>query len=134
MHLNESISKKCVDFLAISETKLDDSFTSAQFHADGLSLHRQDYTCSSGGILLYVRSDIAHRRIRKFECNFDGIQSICMELNLGKMISVADNVFLQNFGRMSDAQCVSYNDLVYVGDMNCAPPKKQYYSKFLWYV
>ena len=44
----------------------------------------QDYTCSSGGILLYVRSDIAHRRIRKFECNFDGIESICMELNLGK--------------------------------------------------
>ena len=120
MHLHEILSKNSVDFLAISETKFDDSFTSAQFHADGISLHRQDYTCSSGGILLYVRSDIAHRRIRKFECNFDGIESICMELNLGKtktMISVisrhprvADNVFLQNLGRMADAQCVSYDD------------------------
>ena len=45
------------------------------------SVHRQDYTCSSGGILLYVRSDIAHRRIRKFEWHFDGMESICMELN-----------------------------------------------------
>ena len=131
MHLHEILSKKSVDFLAISETKLDDSFTSAQFHAGGFPLHRQDCTCSSGGILLYVRSDIAHRRIRKFECNFDSIESICMELNLGKtktMISViykhprvADNVFLQNLGRMADAQCVSNDDFVYVGDMNCAP-------------
>ena len=32
---------------------------------------------------------------------------------------VADNVFLENLGGMADAQCVSYYDLVYVGDMNC---------------
>ena len=84
MHLHEILCRKSVYFIAISETKLDDNFTSAQFHTDGFSLHRQDYTCSSGSILLYVRSDIAHRRIRKFECNFDGIESICIELNLGK--------------------------------------------------
>ena len=58
MHLHEILCKKSVDFLAISETKLDDSFTSAQFHADGFSLHRQDYTCSSGGILSSMSDQI----------------------------------------------------------------------------
>ena len=43
---------------------------------------------------------------------------------------VADNVFLQNLGRMADAQCVSYDDLVYVGDMNCAPKKSNTIQTF----
>ena len=48
-----------LDILLISETKLDDSFPSAQFLLDGFSKpYRLDRRSNGGGILLYIRDDI----------------------------------------------------------------------------
>ena len=48
-----------MDLLLISETKLDDSFPTAQFQMKGFSVpYRYDRNRKSGGLLLYIRKDI----------------------------------------------------------------------------
>ena len=44
--------------MAIAETKLDSSFPSAQFYVEDFTLHRQDLTALSGGLIVYIRSDL----------------------------------------------------------------------------
>ena len=51
--------KGTVDVLMISETKIDESFPTANFLIDGFSQpYRIDQNSSGGGIMLYVREDI----------------------------------------------------------------------------
>ena len=66
-----------VDILLVSETKLDDSFPTAQFLLDGFSKpYRLDRCSNGGGILLYVKDDISsrllidHRLPENVECLF----------------------------------------------------------------
>ena len=53
------IVKNNVDVLMISETKLDDSFPTAQFLLHGFrEPYRLDRNSKGGGIMLYIREDI----------------------------------------------------------------------------
>ena len=53
------IIKNNVDILMISETKLDDSFPTAQFLLPGFSApYRPGTNSNGGGIMLYIREDI----------------------------------------------------------------------------
>ena len=56
------LTQNLMDFLFASETKIDSSFTNAQFHINDFKLHRSDRNCHGGGILAYVRSDLPNRR------------------------------------------------------------------------
>ena len=56
------LSEGLADIFAISETKLDDSFPLSQFSVTDFSIHRKDRNRHGGGIMLYVRSNIPHRR------------------------------------------------------------------------
>ena len=50
---------KNIDALLTSETKIDSSFPSAQFHLEGYATpHRLDRNANGGGIPLYIREDI----------------------------------------------------------------------------
>ena len=69
--------------MAIDETKLDSSFPSAQFSVEDFTLHRQDLTALSGGLIVYIRSDLPHRRHKYAEVNFDGFESLCIEVTIG---------------------------------------------------
>ena len=71
--LQKILSKRHVDFLAISESKLDNSFPDSQFQADGFKIYRHDRSSKSGGLLLYIRENIPHRRLTQYESNCDGI-------------------------------------------------------------
>ena len=61
--LHEVLSKNCLDYFAISETKLDGSFPDAQFNVNDFNILREDNTAASGGLMVYIRSDIPHRRL-----------------------------------------------------------------------
>ena len=50
--------KDYVDLLLISETKIDSSFATAQFHIDGYTIHRRDRDKNGGGLLFYLREDV----------------------------------------------------------------------------
>ena len=49
--------KDNTDILLISETKVDYSFPTAQFHIDGYTIYRRDTNENGGGLLLYIRDD-----------------------------------------------------------------------------
>ena len=72
---NKFEAVKCVlndglmDIFALSESKIDESFPNAQFIVNDFSLHRKDRNRFGGGILLYMRSDIPHRRRYDLELN-----------------------------------------------------------------
>ena len=72
-----------IDVLFISETKLDDSFSSAQFRLKRFcTRYRLDRNSKRSGLLLYFREDIPSRFLNSgFTCN---IETIPVEINLRK--------------------------------------------------
>ena len=134
------LSNRKVDLLVISESKLDSTFPYAQFNVDGFCIYRQDYTASSGGLLVYMRSDIAHRRLVQHEINMDGIESRCIEVHNNKLRrvnvciykhpSVSDTVFLTHLSQMADRLLIICPDIVFIGDMNCCPKKSDAIKEF----
>jgi hypothetical protein len=121
------------DYLAISETKLDDSFPDAQFRVNGYDLIRQDHTCSSGGILIYIRSDIPYRRLKEIEHNDNGVESVSIEIVIGnaktiitclyKHPSVKNNIFKTIFSDIANKAYQYSSDVIFIGDINCDPKK-----------
>ena len=80
INVRDSLKVMPVDILAISETKLDDSFPNAQFHINGYRVFRKDRNQYGGGVLVYVRSDIPGRQMREQEMTHT--ESIAIELNV----------------------------------------------------
>ena len=74
---------KNTDTFLISDTKLDDSFLSAQFKIEGfITPYRYDRNDKGGGFLLYIREDIPSRLLKsKSQCN---VKSLSAEINLKK--------------------------------------------------
>ena len=56
------LSEGLVDIFAISESKLDDSFPLSHFNVTDFSNHRKDRNRHGGGLMIYVCSEIPHRR------------------------------------------------------------------------
>ena len=72
-----------IDIFLISETKLDDSFPSAQFLIKGFSaLYRFDRNSKGVGLLFYTREDIPSK-ILTYSSNCD-IKTYLIEINLRK--------------------------------------------------
>ena len=68
----------------IAETKIDASFTTAQFLLDNYHQRfRLDINSKSGGILVYVKSSVPSRKL-KCDVLLKSIQAIPFELNLRK--------------------------------------------------
>ncbi|XP_062606082.1 uncharacterized protein LOC134267896 [Saccostrea cucullata] len=63
--------------LFLAETKLDDSFPDAQFAVDNYTLWRADRNKHGGGVLAYLRSDVAGDRKPTLE--FKDIESVGIE-------------------------------------------------------
>jgi hypothetical protein len=54
--------------LIIAETKLDNTFINSQFAVDNYHLWRADRNSRGGGLLVYMRSDLACDRKNNLEC------------------------------------------------------------------
>ena len=62
-----------VDIVMISETKIDDSFSTKQFLIEGFTTpYRLDQNGSGGGILVYIREDIPSKLIPTGFSNREG--------------------------------------------------------------
>ena len=120
-----------IDILLISETKIDDSFPSNQFHIKGFSLpYRLDRDCNGGGLLLYIRDDIPSRILNNFpvtntvECFFVEINIykikwlICVNYNPSK-----SNIsrHLETVGKGLDVYLPNYDNVFLIGDFNSEP-------------
>ena len=112
-----------LDVLLISETKLDDSFPSAQFLLDGFwKPYRLDSCSNGGGILLYIRDDISSRLFS----NSKKTESIFAEINFSKkkwLIYASYNPYksnisnhLHNLGKGLDNYMGNYDNILLLED------------------
>ena len=83
-HFLESEVSKHLDILLISETKIDESFSSPQFLLDGFSRpYRLDGCANGGGILLYVRDGISSCLLTEHKLQ-DNAKCLFTEINVRK--------------------------------------------------
>ena len=66
----------------IIETKLDDSYPTAQFDHPGYNIYRKDRNKNGGGILVYTRAELPIRRLVNIEPT--NIEGIVLEATFGK--------------------------------------------------
>ena len=131
--IKELLSNGSFDFIAIAESKLDSSFPKDQFRIENFECYRQDFTSNSGGLLVYLRDDIPHRRLESAEVNGNGFESICMEVTIGNTKSVITSIYKHPrvthanfkiyFSKLIDTLLRQYDDLIFLADANCCPTK-----------
>ena len=119
---------KNIDVLLISETKIDSSFPSAQFHLEGHATpYRLDRNANGGGILLYIREDIPSKLLNtdlSIEGFFVEIRLrkkkwlLCSSYNPKKNLIVNH---LKCIGRNLDSQLGQYENFILMGDFNVEP-------------
>ena len=118
-----------LDILVITESKLDDSFPVGQFSMQGYAppfrLDRK--TNGGGGVLIYVRNDIACREL-KTTLPVENIEGIFIELNLkrskwlvfGGYNPSKDNIsnFVTRIVPIIDYHMPKYDNFLLLGDFN----------------
>ena len=122
---------KSLDIICISETKLDETFPTAQFAIEGFSKpYRLDITSNSGGLLFYVKANLPSKLIRFY--NFPSeIQCIPIELNISTkkyaLLSIYRppnqniNFFLDKLSEALDIYSKHYENICIFGDFNATP-------------
>ena len=109
----------------ISETKLDDSFPTAQFLIKGFSApYRFDRNSKGGGLLLYIREDIPSK-ILTYSSKCD-IETPLVETNLRKRKWLLNGSYSPNksqishhpeyLNRLLDEHSKKYENYVFIGD------------------
>ena len=61
------MNSKCIDILAVNETRLDDTISSGEITVPGYALERNDRNRDGGGVALYIRNTINYERLFDFE-------------------------------------------------------------------
>ena len=72
-----------LDILVITETKLDETFPQGQFAINGFSSYRLDSNSNGGGVMIYVREDLACKEL-KSKATPEKFEGIFLEINLRK--------------------------------------------------
>ena len=119
---------KYVDILLLSETKLDDSFPTAQFLLNGFCKpYRLDCNSNGGGILLYVRADILSRLLTDYKMK-DNLELFFVEVNIRKkkwLLGCSYNPHKNNISnhlyhlnRGLDVYLKSFDNILIMGDLN----------------
>ena len=120
-----------VDVLLVSETKLDDSFPTAQFLLDGFSKpYRLDRCSNGGGLLLYIKDDISsrlltdHRLPDNVECLFTEINIRNKKWLLCCLYNPHRNNISNHISHLSkglDNYISHYDNILFLGDFNSQP-------------
>ena len=122
--LPSTMIKDFVDVLLLSETKIDSSFHTAQFHVDGYTIHRRDRDENEGGLLLYVREDVSSALLK----TDSEIEAFYLELIIRKkkwLLCCSYNPnktfitkHLAEIGRNQDLFSCKYDNFVLLGHFN----------------
>ena len=118
---------KYVDLLLLSETKLDDSFPTAQFSLNGFCKpYRFDRSSNGGGILLYVRDDIPSQLLTDYKMK-NILELFFVEVNIRKkwLLDCFYNPHKSNISnhlhhliKGLDIYLKSYDNILIMGDLN----------------
>ena len=81
--VREMISRLLLDYFVISETKLDSSFPSAQFHIGDYEIRNRRYIGKFGsGVIEFVKKGIITKRLEDLETNLS--ETVCTEITISK--------------------------------------------------
>ena len=84
-----------LDYLVLSETKLDESFPNAQFNLDGYEIRaRRERDKDGGGLIVFVRRGTICKRISGFELSFS--ECICSELTISRSRWLCFSIYRQS--------------------------------------
>lgn len=125
LEVKEWLSQQVFDMLTIQETKIDRTYPNSQFQAESYRLCRNDRIKGRGGILVYVRDNIAAVRKRK---SGQSLECILLDVYLNnkhivilcayKPPSVDKATFSKELSTMLD-EALSFSDTVIcTGDLN----------------
>jgi exonuclease III len=124
--IKELLNENIVDMIIVGEIKLDETFRNGEFPVDNFHLWRADRTANGGGLLVYIRSDLACMRKNKLEC--EHIESIFTEISfkdkkwlicgLYRPPSLCDNIFIEDFIKTFDNISTKYDNIIIIGDLN----------------
>ena len=118
------------DIFTLSETKLDESFPTAQFHITNFTLHRKDRNAHGGGIVTYIRSDLPHRRRTDLELNYaSAFELVVLEVQFYKKEKwficscykppcIKDSVFERSFSELLNSLQIETPHILIIGDIN----------------
>jgi len=120
-----------LDILLLSETKIDDSFLTGQFHIPGFSItYRSNRSNHGGGLLLYTRNDIPSKLVNKFIMP-NNVECIFIEINIYKKKWLVggsynpnksnSNEYLNVLGKYLDEYLSKYDNIILLGDFNLQP-------------
>jgi hypothetical protein len=90
--IKQLLTTNTVDMLIIAETKIDNSFPDAQFKIDNYHFCRADRNAHGGGLIVYVRSDLACDRKNKLECKT--IESIMILYSVNVILPIKAHLLL----------------------------------------
>ena len=82
----EILSGNGIDIVGISETKIDASFTNAQFSIPGFKMYRQDRDAkgNGGGLIVYIKDSIPHRQLKGYTGITNCIEHMSFEISFNK--------------------------------------------------
>ena len=125
-HIKDLLQRNLLDLLFLFETKIDESFPDAMFMVDNFSMCRSDRNQHGGGVIAYLRSDLAGDRKKQLE--FKVLESVGIELTSGgqkcffsgiyKPPNMPDNVFNTDFSQAVDKIISRYDKYILIGDLN----------------
>ena len=109
-----------VDILIVAETKIDASFPTAQFSAEGYHKpYRLDVSEKCSSILVYVNSSIPSRQLHCGNLNLS-IQAVLFEINLRTDKWLVISVYRPP-SQKREYFSLSYDNHVIIGDFNLEP-------------
>ena len=116
-----------LDLLAVSETKLDDSFPTTQFLMSGFCrTYRLDRCSNDEGLLLYIREDTTSRLPTEYKPP-ENVESLFVEINIRKRKWLLccynphkNNIsnHLHHLSKGLDVYLKHYDNLLILGDLN----------------
>ena len=123
------LCKDNIDILVLTETKLDESFPTAQFIIDGfVKPFRLDRDGLGGGIFIYIKDHIPCKEIERQYCLQNNLEGIVLELNLRrkKILLFGGynynktniDTFLGHLGKILDRNMSKIDEFLLIGDFN----------------
>ena len=81
-----------LEYIVVSETKLDSGFPSARFHRNGYEVRAwRDRDKSGGGLIDFVRKGLIFKRLKKLELKFSEV--ICSEFTISNKKWICFSVY-----------------------------------------
>ena len=130
-YFKDILQRRFLDILCISESKLDESITSSETDCEpDFKCYRKDRSSLSGGLCVWIRSDIPQQRqtYLEFDSKDNHIESFVIELTIKKekwyLIlayknpAVSDDFFISKLKEIYEVVFTRSKEIILMGDLN----------------